>query len=90
MISLLLKWKRYIPFDFTQFDDGLSILRLIQGKIFSCADIQFIFIKLMEVYPDNLKDYKEHEIAYHHGAENKPIVVHISNMIPQVSEKLTM
>lgn len=73
---------------FTQFDDGLFDIKInARENSFRVQTYSLFSTRPMEVYPDNLKDYKEHEITYHHGAENKPIVVHIKNMMPQDSEK---
>lgn len=72
---------------FTRFDDGLFDVKIDTRKnSFRVQAYSLFSFRPQEIYPDDLKDYREHSISYHHGAENKPIVVHIKSEMKQEGE----
>lgn len=72
---------------FTQFDDGLFDIKIdALENSFRVQTYSLLSTRPREIYPDSLKDYKKHDISYHHGAENKPIVIHIKSKMTQSGE----
>lgn len=69
---------------FTRFDNGLYDIKIdTRENPFGVQTYSLFSFRPQEIYPDNLEEYKEHDISYHHGIENKPIIIHIKSKIKQ-------
>lgn len=72
---------------FTQFDDGLFDVKIDPlKKLFRVQAYSLFDRRPREIFPAEADGYATHDISYHHGAEQKPIVIHIKNR--QAKEEL--
>lgn len=63
---------------FTEFDDGLFDIKIDSlEKSFSVQTYSLFCNRPNEIMTDNNHQHLKSDISYHHGAERKPVVVHV-------------